>query len=288
MQSGKSGGGKKAGFLKPFTFDLGSGLGPCPQQLNDQAHDSKWFFLRCHCHTQPLCVLSWLGPALLIAQNSEGSAPQPQSHDHFSLPRWRRQKPHMFFFLPSLGGADRLRMNHLPHGRALVFHLAQWPEWIWHAEQRTMENKSSWQRSPRLPDSSAFPCSRSKLLAGKPSFWARKGWGKRRAKKGGENRGQRKCALDRVRENPKEQDRRNSAGCSLLMQFVFFTKCIFYTLATWCEELTHWKRPWCWERLRAGEGDNRGWDGWMASLTQWTWIWASSESWWWTGRPGVP
>ena len=43
------------------------------------------------------------------------------------------------------------------------------------------------------------------------------------------------------------------------------------TLATWCEELTHWKRPWCWERLKAGgEGDDRGWDGWMASLTQWT------------------
>ena len=45
------------------------------------------------------------------------------------------------------------------------------------------------------------------------------------------------------------------------------------TLATWCEELTHLTRPWCWERLRAGgEGDNRGWDGWMASLTQWTWF----------------
>ena len=52
-------------------------------------------------------------------------------------------------------------------------------------------------------------------------------------------------------------------------------------LATWCEELTHWKRLWCWERLRAGgEGDDRGWDGSMASLTQWTWVWASSESWW--------
>ena len=38
---------------------------------------------------------------------------------------------------------------------------------------------------------------------------------------------------------------------------------------TWCKELTYWKRPWCWERLRAGEGDDRGWDGWMASLTQW-------------------
>ena len=49
-----------------------------------------------------------------------------------------------------------------------------------------------------------------------------------------------------------------------------------------------WRRPWCWERLKAGgEGDDRGWDGWMASPTQWTRIWASSESWWWTGRPGV-
>ena len=47
------------------------------------------------------------------------------------------------------------------------------------------------------------------------------------------------------------------------------------------EELTHWKRPWCWERLRAGgEGDDRGWDGWMASPTQWTWVWADSGRWW--------
>ena len=60
------------------------------------------------------------------------------------------------------------------------------------------------------------------------------------------------------------------------------------TLATWCEELTHSKRLWCWESLKAGgEGDNRGWDGWMASPTQWAWVWVSSGSWWWTGRPGV-
>ena len=59
------------------------------------------------------------------------------------------------------------------------------------------------------------------------------------------------------------------------------------TLATWCEEVTHWKRPWCWERLKAGEGDNKGWDGWMTSPTQWTWLWVGSRSWWWTGRPGV-
>ena len=55
-----------------------------------------------------------------------------------------------------------------------------------------------------------------------------------------------------------------------------------------CEELTHWKRTWCWERLKAeGEGDDWGWDAWMASLTQWPWVWASSGSWWWTGKPGV-
>ena len=54
------------------------------------------------------------------------------------------------------------------------------------------------------------------------------------------------------------------------------------------QELTHLKRPWCWGRLRAGgEEDDRGWDGWMASPTWWTWIWMESRSWWWTGRPGV-
>ena len=47
------------------------------------------------------------------------------------------------------------------------------------------------------------------------------------------------------------------------------------------------ERPWCWERLRAGEGDDRGWDGWMASPTRWTLVWVDSGSWWWTGRPGM-
>ena len=60
------------------------------------------------------------------------------------------------------------------------------------------------------------------------------------------------------------------------------------TLATWCKELTHWKRPWCWEGLGAGgEGDDRGWDSWIASPTRWAWVWVNSGSWWWTGRPGV-
>ena len=58
--------------------------------------------------------------------------------------------------------------------------------------------------------------------------------------------------------------------------------------STWCEELIHLKRPWCWEKLRAaGEGNDRGWDGWMALPTRWTWVWVDSGSWWWTGRPDV-
>ena len=57
-------------------------------------------------------------------------------------------------------------------------------------------------------------------------------------------------------------------------------------LATWCKELTHWKRPWFWARLKArGEGDYGREDGWIASPTWWTWVWASPESWWRTGKP---
>ena len=71
---------------------------------------------------------------------------------------------------------------------------------------------------------------------------------------------------------------------SLLVTYFIYSN----TLATSCEELTHWKRPWCWEGLGAGgEGDDRGWDGWMASPTRWTWVWVNSGSWWWTGKPGV-
>ena len=60
------------------------------------------------------------------------------------------------------------------------------------------------------------------------------------------------------------------------------------SLSTWCEELIHLKRPWWWKRLKAGEeGDDRGWDGWIASLTGWTWVWVNSGSWWWTERAGM-
>ena len=77
-----------------------------------------------------------------------------------------------------------------------------------------------------------------------------------------------------------------SPGCSLEGMML---KLNSSTLATSCEELTHWKRLWCWEGLGAGgEADDRGWDGWMASLTRWTWVWVNSGSRWCTGRPGVP
>ena len=73
-----------------------------------------------------------------------------------------------------------------------------------------------------------------------------------------------------------------SPGCSLegMMQ-----RWNSHTLATSCEELTHWKRLWCWEGLGAlREGNDRGWDSWMVSPTQWTWVWVSSRRWWRTGR----
>ena len=62
----------------------------------------------------------------------------------------------------------------------------------------------------------------------------------------------------------------------------------YFGYLIWKEEPTHWKRPWCWERLKAGgEGDDRGQYGWMASPTQWIWVWASSGRWWRTGNPGM-
>ena len=68
-------------------------------------------------------------------------------------------------------------------------------------------------------------------------------------------------------------------GCSL--EGLMLKLKLQYLMATWCKELTHLESPWCWERLKAGgEGNDRGWHGWMASPTRWTWVWASSGSCW--------
>ena len=76
-----------------------------------------------------------------------------------------------------------------------------------------------------------------------------------------------------------------SPGCSL-EGLMLKLKLLYFSHLMWRDD--SFERHWCWERLRAGgEGDDRGWDGWMALLTQWTWVWMNSGSWWWTGRPGV-
>ena len=70
--------------------------------------------------------------------------------------------------------------------------------------------------------------------------------------------------------------------------WIFIRRTDAEAVIIWLLFPTGWKRPWCWERLRAGgEGDDSQWDGWMASQTQWTWVWVDSGSWWWTRRPGV-
>ena len=76
-----------------------------------------------------------------------------------------------------------------------------------------------------------------------------------------------------------------SPGCSLERLMLRLKLQYFGYLMRRADSL---EKPWCWERLRAGEeGDDRGWDGWMASPTQWTWVWINSRSWWWSGRPGM-
>ena len=78
----------------------------------------------------------------------------------------------------------------------------------------------------------------------------------------------------------------DNSSASILTSFLLMF--VWKSLATRCEELTHWKRPWCWERLRTGrEGGDKRWDGWMASPTQWAWVWAYSGREWRTGKPGV-
>ena len=73
--------------------------------------------------------------------------------------------------------------------------------------------------------------------------------------------------------------------------WVFFgrTDAKVETLVLWPPHVKSWLigKDWCWEGLGSGEGDDQGWDAWMASRTRWTWVWVNFGSWWWTGRPGV-
>ena len=93
--------------------------------------------------------------------------------------------------------------------------------------------------------------------------------------------------LEKTLESPSDSRRSNPSILREISPEYSLGGLMLNTLAIWCEELTHLKRSWCWERLKAREGDDRWWDGWMASLFQWTWVWANSRIWWWTGRPGV-
>ena len=100
------------------------------------------------------------------------------------------------------------------------------------------------------------------------------------------------CVLEKTLESPLDSKEIQPVHPKEDQSWVFFgrtdAEAETNTLVTSCEELTHWKRLWCWEGLGAGgEGDDRGWDGLMASPTRWTWVWVNSGCWWWTGRPGM-
>ena len=94
--------------------------------------------------------------------------------------------------------------------------------------------------------------------------------------------------LEKTPESPLDSKKIKPFSPEGNQSWMFFGRIDAEAPILWWEELTHWKRLWCWEGLKAGgEGADRGWDGWMASPTRWTWVWVTSRSWWWTGRPGM-
>ena len=96
--------------------------------------------------------------------------------------------------------------------------------------------------------------------------------------------------LEKTLENPldyKEIQPVNPEGNQSWI-FIGRTDAEAETPILWSPDVKNWRIGKDPERLKAGgEGDDRGWDGWMVSLTQWTWVWAASGSWWWTGKPGI-
>ena len=106
----------------------------------------------------------------------------------------------------------------------------------------------------------------------------------------GESYGYKTVVLEKTPETPLDCKEIKPVNCKGNQSWIFIgrTDAEAETPILWPSDAKNWKRPWCWERLKVGgEGDDRGWDGWMASSTRWTWIWVSSGSWWWTGKPGV-
>ena len=98
------------------------------------------------------------------------------------------------------------------------------------------------------------------------------------------------CGVEKTFESPLDCKEIKPVNPKSVLNILWKDWCWIWnsnTLATWCEELTHWKRPWFGERLKAGEGDDRGWNVWMASPTQRTWFWVNLLSCWWTGKPGL-
>ena len=97
------------------------------------------------------------------------------------------------------------------------------------------------------------------------------------------------CWGRRLRESPRQQGDQTSQSKGKSMLNTYWKDWCWSstTLVTWCKKPTRWKRPWCWERLRAEKGGDREWDGWMASPIQWTWNWANSKRWQGTRKPSV-
>ena len=165
-------------------------LGLCPRQLNGQAHDSKWFFLRCHCHTQVPCVFSWLRLALLIFQNSEGCTPSPSLHPFFSAKVKAGKTTHVF-----LSPSSRRSWLPLDEPSSTSASVGISPGTmagrIWRTGGTHNGKQVFMATQVETARRRCLPCLSSKLLAGELEFWARKCWEKLRVsvKEGGKDHG---------------------------------------------------------------------------------------------------
>ena len=155
----------------------------------------------------------------------------------------------------------------------LTLHQPPWPRGIscWLRKHRQLIKTQRYHFTYKGPDSQSYGFCSSHVWMWKLDHkegWAPKNW----------------CfqtvVLEKTLESPLDNKETKSVNPKGNQPWIFIgrTDATFGVPILWPpEKLTHWKRPWCWERLRTrGEGGNQGWDGWMASLTQWTWVWANS------------